>query len=267
MIHLNGVHFAYEGREVLSGIDLNIAPGEFVALIGPNGAGKSTFSKLLNGLNKPTQGTVTVAGLDTKKARTSALARKVGFLFQNPDRQLCRNTVRDELLFGLELCLTDKADIQARLDKTLADFHLDPDLNPLTASRGERQRVALASLMALTPELLILDEPTTGLDWRECMHTMELVSALNAQGTTVFMVSHDMEIVHDFAKRVLVLHDGKLSADGTPHEVLRRPDLLEEAALLPPQIMQLSLALGSDYDGIDTCEEMTQFLVERRQAK
>lgn len=267
MIHLNGVHFAYEGREVLSGIDLNIAPGEFVALIGPNGAGKSTFSKLLNGLNKPTQGTVTVAGLDTKKARTSALARKVGFLFQNPDRQLCRNTVRDELLFGLELCLTDKADIQVRLDKTLADFHLDPDLNPLTASRGERQRVALASLMALTPELLILDEPTTGLDWRECMHTMELVSALNAQGTTVFMVSHDMEIVRDFAKRVLVLHDGKLSADGTPHEVLRRPDLLEEAALLPPQIMQLSLALGSDYDGIDTCEEMTQFLVERRQSK
>ena len=267
MIHLNGVHFAYEGREVLSGIDLNIAPGEFVALIGPNGAGKSTFSKLLNGLNKPTQGTVTVAGLDTKKARTSALARKVGFLFQNPDRQLCRNTVRDELLFGLELCLTDKADIQARLDRTLADFHLDPDLNPLTASRGERQRVALASLMALTPELLILDEPTTGLDWRECMHTMELVSALNAQGTTVFMVSHDMEIVRDFAKRVLVLHDGKLSADGTPHEVLRRPDLLEEAALLPPQIMQLSLALGSDYDGIDTCEEMTQFLVERRHSK
>ena len=81
------------------------------------------------------------------------------------------------------------------------------------------------------------------------------------------MVSHDMEIVRDFAKRVLVLHDGKLSADGTPHEVLRRPDLLEEAALLPPQIMQLSLALGSDYDGIDTCEEMTQFLVERRQSK
>ena len=172
MIQLSNVHFAYEGREVLSGIDLNVAPGEFVALIGPNGAGKSTFSKLLNGLNKPTQGTVTVAGLDTKKARTSALARKVGFLFQNPDRQLCRSTVRDELLFGLELCLTDKADIQTRLEKTLSDFHLDPELNPLTASRGERQRVALASLMALTPELLILDEPTTGLDWRECMHTM-----------------------------------------------------------------------------------------------
>lgn len=267
MIHLNGVHFSYEGREVLSGIDLDIAPGEFVALIGPNGAGKSTFSKLLNGLNKPTQGTVTVAGLDTKKARTSALARKVGFLFQNPDRQLCRSTVRDELLFGLELCLTDKADIQARLDKTLADFHLDPALNPLTASRGERQRVALASLMALTPQLLILDEPTTGLDWRECMHTMELVTALNRQGATVFMVSHDMEVVRDFAQRVLVLNKGRLTADGTPHEVLRRTELLSDAALLPPQIMQLSLSLGADYDDIDTCEEMTEFLIRRRLEK
>lgn len=99
------------------------------------------------------------------------------------------------------------------------------------------------------------------------MHTMELVTALNRQGATVFMVSHDMEVVRDFAQRVLVLNKGRLAADGTPHEVLRRTELLSDAALLPPQIMQLSLSLGADYDDIDTCEEMTEFLIRRRLEK
>ncbi|MGI5884093.1 MAG: energy-coupling factor ABC transporter ATP-binding protein [Candidatus Spyradocola sp.] len=265
MIEMQGVHFSYAGREVLRGIDLTICDGEFVVLIGPNGAGKSTFLKLFNGLNKPMQGVVTVDGLDTRKTRTSQLARRVGFLFQNPDRQLCKTTVREEILFGLRLCLQDEEEIARRLKDTLEAFALDPDCNPLTASRGERQRIALASLVALGPGLLILDEPTTGLDYRECMRTMHLVQALNReQGTTVLMVSHDMEIVQEFAGRVLILHNGQIVADGAPERVLRRADLLREAALLPPQILRLGLALGPGFDTANTHEEMAHIILERK---
>lgn len=265
MIQMQNVHFSYEGREVLRGIDLTVGDGEFVVLIGPNGAGKSTFLKHLNGLNKPTQGSVMVDGLDTRKARTSQLARRAGFLFQNPDRQLCRTTVREELLFGLRLCLKDEKEIQRRLDDTLDAFGLDPALNPLTASRGERQRIALASLVAVGPGLLILDEPTTGLDYRECMRTMNLVRALNREhGATIVMVSHDMEIVQDFASRVLVLNEGRIAADGPPAQVLRQEDLLRQAALLPPQILRLGLALGPGFDTANTHEEMARIILERK---
>lgn len=268
MIKMQDVCFDYEGLQVLSGINLTINKGDFVALVGPNGAGKSTFSKLINGLNKPASGSVVTKGMDTRKTRTSQLAKYVGFLFQNPDRQLCCNTIREEILFGLTLCLTDKQDIQRRLDETMSNFDFDPDKNPLTASRGERQRIALASLLALTPELLILDEPTTGLDYTECMRILALIKKLNReQGTTVLMVSHDMEVVRDFADRVLVLSNGNITADGTAHQVLRDENVLRDAALLPPQIMALSQQLGADFDDVDTCEDMVHYIMERKATK
>ena len=140
MIRMQNAGFAYDGRTVLRGLNLHIRPGEFVAVAGPNGAGKTSFAKLLNGLNRPTEGEVFGDGLDTRRARVSALSRSVGFLFQNPDRQLCRTTVREELLFGLRLHVRDEAEAARRLERALADFALDPEETPLTAARAERQR-------------------------------------------------------------------------------------------------------------------------------
>ena len=210
MIRMQNAGFAYDGRTVLRGLNLHIRPGEFVAVAGPNGAGKTSFAKLLNGLNRPTEGEVFVDGLDTHKARVSALSRSVGFLFQNPDRQLCRTTVREELLFGLRLHVRDEAEAARRLERALADFALDPEENPLTAARAERQRIALASVVALGPRLLVLDEPTTGLSHAECRRTMEIVRRLHREGTTVVLISHDMELILRYAERMLVLAGGTL---------------------------------------------------------
>lgn len=262
MIRMQNAGFAYDGRTVLRGLNLHIRPGEFVAVAGPNGAGKTSFAKLLNGLNRPTEGEVFVDGLDTRRARVSALSRSVGFLFQNPDRQLCRTTVREELLFGLRLHVRDEA--ARRLERALADFALDPEENPLTAARAERQRIALASVVALGPRLLVLDEPTTGLSHAECRRTMEIVRRLHREGTTVVLISHDMERILRYAERMLVLAGGTLRADGAPYDVLRRADVLAEAALLPPEIVQVASALGEPFAGLDTDAELARALIEAR---
>ena len=254
MIRMQNAGFAYDGRTVLRGLNLHIRPGEFVAVAGPNGAGKTSFAKLLNGLNRPTEGEVFVDGLDTRKARVSALSRSVGFLFQNPDRQLCRTTVREELLFGLRLHVQDEAEAARRLERALADFALDPEENPLTAAR----------VVALGPRLLVLDEPTTGLSFAECRRTMEIVRRLHREGTTVVLISHDMELILRYAERMLVLAGGTLRADGAPHDVLRRADVLAEAALLPPEIMQVASALGEPFAGLDTDAELARALFEAR---
>lgn len=139
MINFNNVCFAYDKINILNNISLSVAKGEFVAIVGRNGAGKTTLMKLLNGLLKPTSGTVTIAGLNTSVTRTSELAKHVGFLFQNPDRQICRNTVKEEIEFGLKCILTDTADIEKRCRNTIEKFALIPDKDPFSLSR-ERDR-------------------------------------------------------------------------------------------------------------------------------
>lgn len=263
MIELKNVYFTYQQENTLDNISFHIDKGEFVALIGANGAGKSTLSKLLNGLLKPASGTVTINGMDTRKTKSSTLARHIGFLFQNPDRQICKNTVADEIRFGLELVINDKALVQQRLDSTLQRFGFNPDSNPFQLSRGERQRLALASIIAAEPEILILDEPTTGLDYSECTQIMNTINELNRKGVTVVMVCHDMEVVLDYAGRILVLSDGRLIADGSTKEIFRAEEVLYKASILPPQIPQLALRLGQGFENAFTVEEMAQSLVAR----
>lgn len=263
MIELKNVYFTYQQENTLDNISFHIDKGEFVALIGANGAGKSTLSKLLNGLLKPASGTVTINGMDTRKTKSSTLARHIGFLFQNPDRQICKNTVADEIRFGLELVINDKALVQQRLDSTLQRFGFNPDSNPFQLSRGERQRLALASIIAAEPEILILDEPTTGLDYSECTQIMNTINELNSKGVTVVMVCHDMEVVLDYARRILVLSDGRLLADGSTKEIFRAEEVLHKASILPPQIPQLALRLGQGFENAFTVEEMAQSLVAR----
>lgn len=253
MIECDSVRFGYgktKDAELIHGISLSIEDGEFVALTGENGAGKSTFSKLLAGILKPSDGKICVNGIDTKKAKNSMLAKTTGFLFQNPDRQLCTYTVRDEITFGQKALKTGtEEEISKRTEKIIERFGFNPDEAPFSLSRGQRQRLALASIIAVEPKVMILDEPTTGLDYKECMEIMSAVKELNKNGTTVIMVCHDMELVLDFARRMIVLADGKIEADGKTLEIMRRKEILQKTCLLPPQIIQIALDLEEKFPG------------------
>jgi energy-coupling factor transport system ATP-binding protein len=203
---------------------------------------------LADGLLKPSSGTVSICGMNTAQSKTSDIAHKVGFLFQNPDRQICQNTVAEEVRFGLDVLQKgSEADRAARVQEVLELLHLDGQADPFNLSRGQRQAVALAGLIAVDPQVLLLDEPTTGFDYSECMEMMAHIKRMNECGTTVIMVCHDMEVVLDFATRVIVLCEGEVLLDGGPREVFLQTDKLAQASLLPPQICELSQRLASDF--------------------
>ena len=237
MLEFHNVSFRYPGGPVIiPGLSFKIEKGEFVALAGSNGAGKSTISRLSNGLLLPTAGEVTVGGFNTKATRASQIARKAGFLFQNPDRQICQNTTREEIAFGMRVQGLPEEEVAARTEEALKTFGLDGDRSPFTRSRGERQRIALASVLVGKPELVILDEPTTGLDYKECTAIMEHIAKLNREeGLTILMVCHDMELIQSYAERVLVLNGGTLLGDGPTRSIMKDRDLLAAARLRPAQ--------------------------------
>jgi energy-coupling factor transport system ATP-binding protein len=275
MLQFEQVYFAYSRGDTIQDVSFKLEKGEFAALLGENGAGKSTLARLCNGLLKPSAGTVRVNGQDTRNIKVSRIARRVGFLFQNPDRQICQNTVRAEILFGLETTLaTDTpagspepaAAQEQRCQEILARFSLDGSRDPFGMSRGERQQVALASVLARRPELLILDEPTTGLDYRECTAIMEIISQLHQEGATILMISHDMEVVADYSQRALVLSKGRLIGDGPVRGILRNRELLAQGSLLPAQIPALAMDLGPAYDGVFTINEMVARVSDSRPA-
>lgn len=264
-----GVTAGYDdGSIVLHDLDLSIRQGEFVAFAGTNGAGKSTAMRLINGLLRPKKGDVLVNGKSTADVSTSELACTVGFLFQNPDRQICKRTVREELLFGFEaLGRLDKR-AASSVDAVIEEFGLDPDADPFLLGRGSRQLLALASVAVVEPRIIVLDEPTTGLDFRECEKVMRFARRLNERGATVVMVCHDMEIVADYANRIVVIHQGSIMAEGPVFEVMRNRSVLEGASIEACQITGLSCELVQRgivaVDGLaskaNTLDEMTQAL-------
>lgn len=248
MIEFFDVHASYDGeRAILKGVNFTIDSGEFVSFVGTNGAGKSTTMRLMNGLLKPTSGEVRIDGVSTCDLKTSQLARSVGFLFQNPDRQICNNTVREELMFSFKALGEEGPEAERRVDAIIDELGFDPDADPFLLNRGTRQLLALASIVVVEPPVIILDEPTTGLDYRECSKVMDIVGRLHAKGTTVVMVCHDMEVVGDYARRVIVMNDGQVIDDGPTFEVLRRPETLARASLVPPQIPAISMKLVRRY--------------------
>lgn len=245
VVRLRDVTYTYPGGGAsVRHLNLEVYPGEFVGLVGQNGAGKTTATKLVNGLLKPSSGTVEVAGLDTRTARTSQIARHAATLFQNPDHQICRDTVLDEVAFGLELGGVDAKTARERARAVAEDFGLPLGEAPFSLSRGQRQMVALASVVVLEPELVILDEPTSGLDYRECMTVMETVRRMADRGSAVIMVCHDMEVVSDFAERLVVMADGEIAAAGPTHDLFADESLMKRASMRPPQVVELANELA-----------------------
>lgn len=269
MIEFENVSASYDGElPVLRDVSFRIPDGDFVAFVGTNGAGKSTTMRLVNGLLKPSSGQVLIDGVPTTQLRTSQLAAKVGFLFQNPDRQICCSTMREELLFGFRAQGRADAEAQAKVDAMIERFGFDGDAEPFLLNRGTRQLLALASIIVMEPPVVVLDEPTTGLDFRECAKVMDVIAELNAHGTTVIMVCHDMEVVADYARRVIAMTAGQVVADGETFAVLRNRDVLARTHLLPPQVVDVALRLAEDgaveaaspVALADTLDEMTDAL-------
>lgn len=234
------------GFHALRGVNLTVAPGEFIAIIGQNGSGKTTFVKHLNGLLRATSGTVWVNGRSVGRRRVSEMARIVGYCFQNPDHQIFCDTVYKEVAFGpLNLHLS-QAEIDERVDEALSAVGLlhTKEQMPKELSKGQRQRVAVASVLSMRPEILIIDEPTTGQDYADGIEMLDLVQRLNQAGHTILFITHDMAMVARYARRVLVFREGQVILDGSTRQVFGQPDLLRTTFLAPPPVTSLGQALS-----------------------
>lgn len=243
MVHVNNLSYQYKnGNRVLNGLKFSIKKGEFVAVIGQNGAGKTTLLKQLNGLLKPSQGSVLIDGMDVQRTKTSVLSRHIGFLFQNPDHQIFCQTVYDEIAFGLKNMGLKNVDIEEAVNESAQKVGIDRYLasNPFSLSKGQRQRVALASVLALKTDILVLDEPTTGQDYREGIEIMDIIRDLNNDGKTIIMVTHDMELVSRYAKRAIILCNGEILEDGPTEKVLSKTESIALSNLQAPQIYELA---------------------------
>ncbi|MTV51002.1 ATP-binding cassette domain-containing protein [Heliobacillus mobilis] len=260
-IEIRQLFYRYEsGQLALQGVDLAARQGEFVAFVGQNGAGKTTLAKHLNGLLKPTSGEVLVHGKSTQDIPTSQLAHRVGYVFQNPDHQIFALTVEKEVEYGLSHLTLTEAEIGERVSEALQLTGLESrrSVHPLTLGKGERQMLALASILALRPKILVIDEPTTGLDDAGVGQVMALIKRLHEEGTTVIMVSHDMELVAQYAERVVVLYEGTVLMDGSSRDVLRERKILAQAAVIPPQRFLLREALFGQTGSIKQTEPVLQ---------
>ncbi len=268
MIEVKDLHFTYPtGLEALKGIDLTVKDGESLAIMGQNGAGKTTLVKHFNGLLKPTTGEVLVDGVSTQDVSVAKLARNVGFVFQNPDHQLFSESVEDEIAFALKNFGFEETVIKKQVDwaLNLLDIARYRKTSPFMLSGGERKRVALASILAWDPQVIIMDEPTIGQDYHQKEKLQQFIMQLNAQKKTVVVVTHDVEFVADCNPRVVLMSQGKILTEGIAEEVLTNPNLAAQASIVPPQITQIFLGLsdlGLPRDVIDV-HEATKILLER----
>lgn len=231
----------------LCGLSLTIAAGDFVALVGQNGSGKTTLAKHFNGLLRPTQGGVFLDGKDISGTPVSHLARSVGYVFQNPDHQIFNATTRQELAAGPGHLGLSKAEIDRRVDEALDLFRLAAyaDRQPALLSFGLRRKISIAAVYTMQTPILILDEPTAGLDHKSITELMQLLLHLHRQGRTIILITHDMRVVAEYAPRCLVLQQGQCLAFDETRAVFRQVDLLRQTHLDTPQITQLSWRLAA----------------------
>lgn len=247
LIQVEGLSYSYPGHvEALRDVDLEIRRGEFLAIVGQNGSGKTTLVKHFNGLLVPTEGSVVVNGQDTRTQGVYKLGQQVAHVFQNPDHQIFSDTVFNEVAFSPRIRGCSEEETQQRVKEALEAVGLVglEEEDPFSLTKGGRQRVAVASVLSARPEVIILDEPTTGLDYAEQRSMMELVTRLNQQGHTIIFVTHSMWVVAEYAHRVIVLKDGGILLQGSARQVFAQEAKLRETFLQPPQIVSFSNQLG-----------------------
>jgi cobalt transport protein ATP-binding subunit len=244
---LDDVMFSYDsGVDALKGVNLRITRGDYVAIIGGNGSGKTTLAKHLNGLLRPNHGTVTIRGSDAAGETVATLSKMVGYVFQNPDHQLFCSSVEEEVAFGPENQGLSPEEIRRRVDEAIAFMGLESLRHkpPLSASLGDRRRISIASVISMAPGILILDEPTTGLDSKETRGLMGCVDKLNRMGTTILLITHEIKLVAEHARRVVVLHDGSVVQDTDARNAFSDLGVLRRCNLLPPPVTLLAHRLA-----------------------
>jgi energy-coupling factor transporter ATP-binding protein EcfA2 len=257
-IEVKNLSFQYSDIPVLNNVSLTIGQGDIAAIIGQNGSGKTTLVKHFNGLLRPREGEIFVFGESIRNKSVAQLAQKIGYVFQNPDHQIFADSVFEEVEFGLKNLHVPPEERMERVSAVLkqTDLFKYKDTHPISLSGGEKQRLVIASVLVMNPRILILDEPTTGLDLKSSRSIIELVRALYQQNRTVVLVTHDMKLVAEMAHRILILKEGSVAAEGSPHEIFSNHDLLADNFLEAPQITRLSHRLG--YGTCISVEELLQ---------
>jgi energy-coupling factor transporter ATP-binding protein EcfA2 len=252
--------------KALDNVNLSIKEGDFVAIIGQNGSGKTTLAKHFNALLKPTAGHVLVKGKETKDTSVAEMAKTVGYVFQNPDQQIFAETIREEVEFGPRNIGLKEEEISRRAyDALLLVDLLDQQENsPFSLSKGEKQGLAVASIIAMGTEIIVMDEPTTGRDYFQSKKIMDLLKQLNSIGITVIFITHNMHLVAEYAKRVIVLKKGKVILDGPPEIVFRETRALESTYLKPPQITLLSHEIFGFENIVKTTVEFADKIIRRK---
>jgi len=247
VVEVKDLWFQYPGADswALRGVNFSLKPGERVAIIGQNGGGKTTLAKNINGLLKPTKGVVLVDGLDTRTTPTHEIVKRVGYVFQNPSHQIFESKVRDEVAYGPRNLGLSEEEVSERVKWALSLVGLEgfEDHNPYDLDYGKMKLLTVASVLAMKPKVLILDEPTTGQDHAGRHVLAKLVRELNDEGFTIVVITHDMRFVAEVAERTVLVAEGQILLDGPTREVLYAVDVLRKAAIKPPQIVQLSLIL------------------------
>ncbi|MDC7233714.1 MAG: energy-coupling factor transporter ATPase [Spirochaetales bacterium] len=254
------IHVYPNGNKALKGVSLTVRKGEFLAVLGHNGSGKTTMVKHFNGLLSPSEGDILVRDCNTRDSSIFEIGKTVGYVFQNPDHQIFSDTVFEEVSFSPKLRGCTQEEIDVRVAEALKAVGMEgtEEEDPFSMTKGQRQRIAVASVLSAKPELIILDEPTTGLDYKEQRQMMELIRNLNEQGHTIIMITHTMWVVAEYAHKVAVVKDGEMSMYGNTRDVFRDEETLMESYLKTPHIVNLSNKLGKTVLSVDEFKSCVQ---------
>lgn len=266
---MKNVDYIYpSGTHALKNVSLNINKGELVAIMGQNGAGKTTLIRMLNGLLRPTQGSVYIEKENIDPKTIASLSKVVGIVFQNPLHQLFSNTIEDEIIFSLKNLDLDKEQLKIRTEATLENFELLKyrTRSPLNLSGGESKKLAIASIICRDPKILVFDEPTLGQDAKEIKFFIDLINQEIKKEKTIIIVTHNVEFTMEYIPRTILMAQGKIIADGPTRYILSNNVLLDESSLIMPQLFQLKSALNKINlnipDGIFKESEMIDFLIK-----
>lgn len=268
-IEISGLGFSYpDGTAVIDDLTLKIDGGEMVAVIGQNGSGKTTLAKCVGGILQPSRGQIRIDGTPTfvRRKRTPALVERVGYVFQNPDHQIFSQSVYEEIAYGLRRLHMPSNRLDERVREAAEVCGISADLfdeHPFFLPKGMRQRIAIASILALRPSALIVDEPTTGQDFSQSVDIMQFLQFLNGAGHTVIMITHEMDLVVRYARRVIGMAGGRILVDAPPEQAFLYGDVLTALAVQAPDVIALGKELQGYTDDMPTTSDQLLALCDR----